>query len=125
MLDNIQYYCEVIESEPFRGALGLCGQELKKILRMLKPDRFEADLVVGMKDPAATGQILAVYGMLYPLIGQHVRVAGDFDCGDMRIEGRLYLRGKVRVFTLLRAAIRIYFNRDIKQLIRLLKKEDA
>ncbi len=125
VLDNIQYYCEVIASEPFRGALGLCGQELMRILRMLKPAGFEADVVVGMKDPAATGQILAVYGMLYPLIGQHVRVAGDFDCEDMRIEGRLYLRGKVRVFTLLRAAIRIYFNRDIKQLIRLLKKEDA
>ncbi len=123
--DNIQYYRDVMESEAFRGSLHLCGDELLRICRMLKPARFEADFVVGMKDPAATGEILAVYGMLYPLIGQHVNISGDFTCEDTRIEGRLYVRGRIRLFTLLRAAVRGYFNRDIRKLISLLKKEAA
>ena len=33
-----------------------------------RPRKFQADLTVGMDDPAATGKILSYYGMLYPLI---------------------------------------------------------
>ena len=123
--DNIQYYREVMESEPFQASLSLCKGQLMRIFGMLKPDRFEAEALIDMADPAVTGEILAVYGMLYPLIGQHVRLTGSFACERTKIEGRLYLRGKVRVFTLIRAAVRVYFDRDIRKLIRLLKKEAA
>ena len=123
VLDNIQYYREVLEGEPFRKSMELCKKELSWMFKKLKPDKFEADFIVGMEDPAATGEILAVCGMLYPLIGPHIQVVGDFECEKMRIEGRLYVRGKIRVFTFLRIVIRIYFNRNIKQLIKILKKE--
>ena len=123
VLDNIQYYREVLESDIFRQSLQTCKGELEWVLKRLKPDKFEADLVVGMEDPATTGEILAICGMLYPLIGQHVRIVGDFECEKTRVEGRLYIRGRIRVFTFLRTAIRIYFNRDIKKMIKLLKKE--
>lgn len=121
--DNIQYYREVLESEPFRQSVELCKGELGWVFKKLKPDKFEADFIVGMEDPAATGEILALCGMLYPLIGQHVRVVGDFDCEKTHIEGQLYIRGRIRVITFIRAAVRIYFNKDIKKLMKLLKKE--
>ena len=123
VLDNIQYYREVLESDPFRQSLQMCKGELGWVFKRLKPDKFEADLVVGMEDPATTGEILAIFGMLYPLIGQHVRIAGDFECEKTRVEGRLYIRGKIRMFTFLRTALRIYFSKDIKKLIKILKKE--
>lgn len=123
VLDNIQYYREVLESDPFRQALQMCKGELMWVLKRLKPDKFEANLIVGMEDPAATGEILAICGMLYPLIGPYVHIAGDFECERTRVEGSLYIRGKIRVFTFLRTALRIYFNKDIKQMIKLLKKE--
>ena len=123
VLDNIQYYREVMESDSFRQSFDLCKDELIRIIKKIKPDKLEADLIVGMEDPAATGEILAVYGILYPLIGQYVRVVGDFGCEQIHVEGRLYIRGKIRVFTFLRTAVRVYFNKDIKKLIRLLKKE--
>lgn len=123
VLDNIQYYREVLESDPFRQSLQMCKGELGWVLKRLKPDKFEADLIVGMENPATTGEILAICGMLYPLIGQHVRIAGDFECEKTRVEGRLYIRGRIRMFTFLRIVIRLYFNKDIKKLIKLLKKE--
>lgn len=122
-LDNIQYYREVLESDPFRQSLQACKGELGRVFTRLKPDRFEADFIVGMEDPSVTGEILAIHGMLYPLIGQHVRLIGDFECDKMHIEGRLFISGKIRAFTFLRAAVRIYFNKDIKKLMKLLKKE--
>lgn len=121
--NNIQYYRKVWESDPFQKSFSLCKDELKWILKKIKPDKFQSDLIVGVGDPAATGEILAVYGLLYPLIGRHVRIVGDFECEKIHVEGRLYIRGKIRVFTFLRIAVRVYFNKDIKKLIRLLKKE--
>lgn len=121
--DNIQYYREVLDSAPFRQSVELCIGELGWVLKKLKPDKFEADFIVGMEDPAATGEILAICGMLYPLIGQHVRVVGDFECDKTRIEGQLYIRGRIRAITFLRTAVRIYINKDIKKLIKMLKKE--
>lgn len=122
-LHNIQYYREVLESDSFRQSMDLCKNELGYVFRKLKPDKFEADLRVGMDDPAATGQILAIYGMLYPLIGQHVRLIGDFACEGTHIEGELYIRGRIRAYTFLRVLIRVYRNKDIRRLIKLLKKE--
>lgn len=121
--DNIKYYREVLESDPFRQSLQLCKGELGWVFKKLKPDKFEADFIVGMEDPATTGEILAIYGMLYPLIGQNVRIVGDFGCEKLHLEGQLYIRGKIRAFTFLRTALRIYFNKDLKKLIKLLKKE--
>lgn len=125
MLDNIEYYRNVLESEPFRQSLQLCRKEISRVLKKLKPDKFEADFMIGLEDPAALGEILAVWGMLYPLIGRHVRLAGDFECGRMRVEGSLYIQGKIRAFTFIRLAVRVYFNKDIRRLIKLLKKEAA
>lgn len=121
--NNIQYYREVLESDAFRSSLQLCKGELGRVLRKLKPDKFEADFIVGMEDPATTGEILAIFGILYPLIGQHVRIVGDFECDATHIEGELYIRGRIRVFTFIRMALRLYFNQDIRKMLRLFKKE--
>ncbi len=118
--DTIQYYKGVIEGEPFRRSFALCKKELLTIFKRLKPDRFEAALIVGMDDPATTGEILAVCGMLYPLLGPQVNVVGDFE--KKRLEGRVFIKGKLRFFTFIRAAVRIYFNKDIRKLYGLLKK---
>lgn len=119
--DTIEYYRGVIEGEAFQHSYALCKKELLRIARVLKPQKFQAKLIVGMEDPAVTGQILAYCGMLYPLIGGHVDVAGDFEM--KRLEGHVLVKGKIRFFTFLRVAVKVYFNKDIKKLYRLLKKE--
>ena len=122
-LDNIQYYREVLTGEPFQQSFRLCKNEIGYVMRKVKPDKFEADLVVGMEDPAALGEIFALYGMLYPVIGQHIRIVGEFESGRTHVEGELYVRGRIRAFTFLRVAVRVYLNKDVRKLIRLLKKE--
>lgn len=121
MSDTIEYYREIVEGEPFKRSFALCSGELLAIFKSLKPRKFEVSLIVGMDDPAATGEILAACGMLYPLIGGHVDVRGDFE--NKRLEGQVLIVGKLRMFTFLRTAVRIYFNKDIRKLYKLLKKE--
>lgn len=123
ILENIEYYLDVIKSDTFKQAFSLCKGELGAIFNYVKPRKFIADLTIGMDDPAATGQILSYYGILYPLIGSNVTITGDFD--RKRIEGSIFVKGKIKLFTFLKAVIRIYFSKDIRKLLKLFKKEDA
>lgn len=123
ILENIEYYLDIIKSETFKQAFSLCKGELGDIFNYIKPRKYKADLIIGMDDPAATGQILSYYGMLYPLIGSHVTITGDFE--NKRIEGSGLIIGKIKFFTFLKALIRIYFSKDIRKLLKQFKKEDA
>lgn len=123
IFENIEYYLEIIKSETFKSAFSLCKGELGSIFSYIKPRKLDAELVIGTGDPASTGQILSYYyGILYPLVGNHVIIVGDFD--HKRIEGTVFIKGKMRLFTFLKAVVRIYFNKDIKKLLKLFKKED-
>ncbi len=120
--ENIEYYTDILRSDTFKQAFSLCKDELFSIFSYIRPRKFQADLTVGMDDPAATGKILSYYGMLYPLIGSCVNVIPDFE--RKRMEGTVFIKGKIRLFNFIKAALRIYFNKDIRKLLKLFKKED-
>ena len=121
ILHNIQYYREVFESDVFQQSFALCRGELGYALRHLKPTKLKADWIIGTGDPVLNSDILAVYGVCYPLVGQNVRIVADYDA--KHIEGTALIKGRIRLFALVRVAWRIYFNKNIRTLIRLLKKE--
>lgn len=121
ILHNIQYYKEVFESDVFQQSFALCRGELGYALRHLKPTKLKADWIIGTGDPVLNSDILAVYGVYYPLVGQNVRIVADYDA--KHIEGTALIKGRIRLFALVRVAWRIYFNKNIRTLIRLLKKE--
>lgn len=121
--ENIEYYLDIIKSDMFKKAFSLCKDELVSIIDYVKPRKFNAELIIGTDDPATTGQILSYYGILYPLIGNNVTVTGDFD--RKRIEGSVFFKGRIKLFTFLKALIRIYFSKNIRKLLKLFKKEDA
>lgn len=120
-LHHIQYYLEILQGDPFRQSWALCKEQVKILLKALKPDQFVADLIIGTGDPASTGEILAACGMLYPLIGSQVRIVGDFE--KTCLEGNVTVKGKIRAFTFLRVAWKVYRNKDIRTLMKLFKKE--
>lgn len=122
IFENIEYYLDVLKSDTFKQAYSLCKDEIGSVLSYIKPRKLEADLIIGMDDPAVTGQILSYYGILYPIVGNHVNVVGDFD--RKRLEGSLLVVGKVKIFTMIKAAIRIYFSKEIRALLKLFNKED-
>lgn len=120
--ENIEYYLGILQSDTFKQAFSLCKDELSSVFSYIRPRKFQADVTIGMDDPAATGKILSYYGMLYPFIGSSVNVVSDFE--RKRLEGTVFIKGKIRLFTFVKAALRIYFNKDIRKLLKLFKKED-
>ena len=121
--ENIEYYMDVLQSDTFKHSFELCKDELRSVFSYIKPRKFQADLVIGLDDPASTAKVLSYYGILYPFVGNHVNIVPDFD--KKRMEGTVFIKGKIKMFTFIKAVVRIYFNKDIKRLIKLFMKEDV
>lgn len=123
IISNIEYYVKVFQSDLFQAAFGASQKQLMRIVRAVRPGKCRINLIAGTGDPASTGQILALYGMLYPFIGNNVFIQADFE--EQRVEGDLYIKGKITIYRLLFAAFRVYSDKNIRQLIKMLKREDA
>lgn len=123
IIHHIRYYYRVLQSELFGRTWEKYSKEVLCLLKRIAPRKIKGYLHIGMEDPAATGQILGYYGMLYPLIGEHIDVVPDFD--HVILEGTLKIRGNITLFQAVRIACTIYFDKDLQKLIRLLKREVA
>lgn len=117
---NIRYYIAVIESDTFQRAFQLCKEELYDLLKNILPRKLTGNFTIGTGDPANTANILAIHGMLYPLIGNYITITPDFE--NTIVKGDFFLKGRITVFKLLKTALKVYFNKDIKRVIQLLKK---
>lgn len=123
IVKEIRYYIEIIKSDRFERAWKVCSTELFSLIRSIAPKKLEAYVTVGTGDPASTAQILAVHGMLYPILGNHIFITPDFE--NPVIEGTFFMKGRITVWKALKTAIRIYFNKDLRKVIQLFKKEAA
>ena len=121
--NNIQYYLNILKSDTFSRAWKVCSGQAFSLLKSIFPGKWRGSLVIGTGDPAGTGQLLAVYGMPYPLLGAHISVTPDFE--RKILEGELFAKGKITVFRGLKTAWKIYFNKDLRHLIKLFKREAA
>lgn len=123
IVKNIQYYRKIIQSDTFKRTWTVCSGQVFSLLKSVSPRKIQGNLLIGTGDPASTGQVLAIYGMLYPLLGNHIDIVPDFE--QQIIEGDLYVKGRITVFKALKTAWIIYFNKDLRRLIKLLKREAA
>ena len=121
IIHNIRYYIKILQTESFKRAFVLCKEQLLRLMKIVLPRKVSGTFTIGMEDPAATGQILSIYGILYPLIGDSITVIPDFEKPVM--EGSFRFKGKITAFTLIRIAAKIYFDKDLKRVICLFKKE--
>ncbi len=122
--DNLEYYLDLLGQARTQEALKTVTGQLLRMLRHILPNRLAIHAIIGIPDPAAMGQLMAVQGMLYPVLHQKVWIEPDFE--QKRMEGTFTAQGRIRLVTLLFCALRIILKRDVIYLIKRLrrKKED-
>lgn len=118
--DKIDMVKNTLSNDIFKRAFEVSKKQLIKVLKMILPRRFRADFLLGMEDPTVTADVLAGYGMLYPILVNKVYLVPDFD--RQILKGDLHIRGRIRIFTLLHAAAILYFNKDVKKTVRRFQK---
>ena len=121
VMENIRYYIDILQGEDFRSVFRNAKKQMIWICRKVKPTKCRINLRAGMEDPATTGQIVAAYGILYPLVGGSVFLQPEFE--EKVIEGDVYIKGKITGIIFLIAGLKIALDKNIWRLIKLLKKE--
>ena len=102
-----------------KAAVALALGGVKKTIRHILPGKVKGYLLFGTGDPASTGQILGLISVFYAVAGPVLKIVPDFE--EKRLECDLELRGRLRVFTLLVILLKLYFNKELKQLMQELK----
>ena len=120
---NIQYYMEVFGEEETKRAFSMCKQQLYRIWKNIRPQKCRAELKIGTGEPDTTGYILAVHGMLYPLIGNNIAIEPDFE--NQVVEGTVFIKGRITIFVLVCVAIKLYFDEDIRHFLKRFKREEV
>lgn len=99
-----------------KAVLGTVGALLKHI----RPQKLKVTGRLGFDDPAKTGQIFGIIGMLMPLYGENVHLEAVFD--EAVMEGQLEIKGRVRIGTVLSMALKLVFKREVRRLIAQVKR---
>lgn len=122
-VQNITYYAELLKEEETKLIFGRVLKRILKIIKSIRPRKFNADITVGTGSPDTTGYLMAVAGVLYPYLGKHVNITPDFD--NTIFEGRIQFKGQVTIFIIIIHALSIYIDKELRNLLIRLKREDA
>jgi hypothetical protein len=118
--DKIDMIKSTLENDIFKRAFELVKKKLIKIIKMILPDKYDIDLMLGTGDPAQTAEIMAGYGALYPYLYKKVRFEPDFERKVVMTDA--HIKGHITLFTIVYSAAVCYFNKDVKKTIKRFKK---
>ena len=98
-------------------------KSVKKLIVSILPYKIKGDIVFSTADPYTTGQILSILGMTYCLYGDKINVSSNF-IDENYLKGHIFLKGKIRIFTLLIICYKLYKDDDFQILYNNYKRLD-
>ncbi len=111
---------KTLENDIFKRAFEVTKKQILRVLKMILPKKCRINIRIGLPDPITTADIFAAYGILYPILVGKVYMTPEFE--KSVIEGKVHIRGKIRVFTIVWAAAVLFFNKDVKKTIKRFQK---
>lgn len=114
--DNIKYYLGLLQQESTKLAFGVCKKQLLRILKNFCPKKYMVKLHLGFEDPAVMGDVLAVWGMLYPFHKGKIDIRPEFE--QEIFEGSFKFKGSVSIYILVWTVWVFLNDKNIRQLRR-------
>ncbi len=107
-----------------REVIALVKIKLFHLLKHVFPTRIKGKVVFGSEDPSVTGAVLAVLGMTMPFHKNLIEISPVFN-GSNVLEGNVQLKGRIYGIVLLKTAVDIYFNKNVKYVISRWKHKEG
>ncbi len=120
LFEKAGYYKDLMEKESTREALILLRDEVLFKLKVLKPVKYRLNMLYGFDDPALTGEVTGVLSLVFLSFGKNVTYTPDFD--RMVLEGDIFMKGGIRVITLLIILWKLYFSKDFREFYRAVRR---
>ena len=115
-------YIEVLTGEQTKGAREKILKLIKMIWKGVRPKKSRVVLVLGFKDPELMGKVLAAFGMCIPIFRDTVTVTPDFERFRFELAGDI--KGRITLFTFLRAGLKVLTDKEIRRFIKLFTEPD-
>lgn len=100
-----------------RKAVSFVKMQLIKLLKHVFPTKITGKLIFGCADPSVTGSILAVLGMTMPFHKNCLAVTPVFEDQNI-LKGHIRASGRIYGIVLAEIALKLYFNQNIKYIIK-------
>lgn len=88
---------------------------IKKLLKHIKPKKFNGDIEFGTGDPSQTGQILGAISIFYGKYGKHIKLTPVFE--NKTLNGNVFLKGRIRLLTVAIIVLGLVFNEEFKSFL--------
>lgn len=121
--ENITYYIQLLHEDSTKEAIRLCKKQLLRIIKNVKPKVFMVQIHLGMEDsPDTLGQILAIWGMLYPVHKGNIALQAEFD--QTLVEGDFFIKGRITLYVYLWVVYLFLFDKNIRCVKKSLLREE-
>ena len=118
--NNVVNICDFISDENVITAFTEHKGRILKILTHLGPKKSNLVLDFGFEDPAATGYILAMISPFFPVYNKWISINPNFEKKLFKLNGDI--KGRVYLYYLLWHFVRVYFNKNVKNIRNKFKK---
>ncbi len=105
-----------------RRAVSHLLRETKQLLHHIGPRHIRADVSFSLGDPANTGYATAALSVCPFVYGEKCRITPDFVTDKLYLKGWMDVRGHVCTFHAVAAGLRLLFDRDIRKIIKKLRR---
>lgn len=116
--DKVKNIKSFLQDERNIEAFRVCKHQIIVALKHVKPKKYKINMVYGTGDPALTGQILGILGMLMPLYKNSANFVPDFE--NVIFEGDIYLKGRITLAKVLLIAWKLYRDENVKRCYKMI-----
>lgn len=117
IMETIKQIAALIKEN--KEVIAFLFKQLKALLKHILPGSHVINLKLGLEDPAALGEILGAAAVIRSATNLVINITPFFN--EKIMEADCHFKGRIRLGKLLFIALKIYFNKDIKRIIRQVK----
>lgn len=111
---------EFLKNEENKETFRLLKRQVKALFRHILPGKMRGKVKFGFDDPYTTGQVLMYISPFYGIYGKRFQVIPVFE--EPVLEGEAWLKGRIRIGTVLAIGIRMLFDKNFRTLLRKWRK---
>ncbi len=120
--EKFQNIKNMISDETNKSAVRKVWRIFRYLVRHISPRKVSGELAFGMADPARTGQVLGVLSMIPFWARYKINVYPDFQTEHFFVQGKLQMRGHIRLWHFILSAIRLFIDKELRLVWRRIRK---
>lgn len=117
IMNNVKSVVAMVKEN--RAVLNFLFGQLKSLLRHILPGSHVINLRLGLDDPALLGELLGAVAVVRAATNLVINISPVWD--EKAFDADCSFKGRILLGKVLFIALRVYFNKDVKKIIHMLK----